>query len=120
VTPIAAAEIQRINDDESVRWIVSFLSADKRKTYCFYEAPDAEPIRRPAKRAKVPADVITPIGGEIGPRRVRLTLPDPVDTADRMARFRRLSPTDGKSVESAAHASALVLLPTRSLCAFRS
>ena len=28
--------VNRINDDESVRWLYSFLSADKRKTYCLY------------------------------------------------------------------------------------
>ena len=35
--------INRINDAEGVRWLYSFLSADKRKTYCLYEAdsPDA-------------------------------------------------------------------------------
>lgn len=53
------ATINRINDDEEVRWIISFLSADKRKTYCLYEAADAESIKRAAERAGLPADVIT-------------------------------------------------------------
>ena len=52
-------EIEAINDEEGVKWIFSFLSADKRKTYCLYEAPDEDSIRRAAKRANVPADVIT-------------------------------------------------------------
>ena len=30
--------INRINDEEGVRWLYSFLSADRRKTYCLYEA----------------------------------------------------------------------------------
>jgi len=34
--------IDEINADEGVRWIFSFLSADKRKTYCLYEAPSPE------------------------------------------------------------------------------
>jgi len=46
-----AEGINRINDDEDVRWLYSFLSADKRKTYCLYEAPSAEAIRRAAERA---------------------------------------------------------------------
>lgn len=50
--------IQRINDDAGVKWIVSFLSADKKKTYCIYEAPSAEAIRVAARRANIPADVI--------------------------------------------------------------
>ena len=49
-----------------VEWIFSFLSADKKKTYCFYEAPNADAIRRAAERAGVPADVITMVD-EINP-----------------------------------------------------
>ena len=59
-------QVERINDEEGVKWIFSFLSADKRKTYCLYEAPSAEAIRRAAARANVPADVITMVD-EIGP-----------------------------------------------------
>jgi hypothetical protein len=45
----------------------SFLSADKKKTYCLYEAPNPEAIRAAARRLNVPADAIIEIGGEIGP-----------------------------------------------------
>lgn len=38
--PDFLAEINRINDDEGVRWLSSFLSADKRKTFCLYDSPD--------------------------------------------------------------------------------
>ena len=50
--------INRINEEEGVRWLYSFLSADKRKTYCLYEAPFADAIRRAAVRAGLPADVV--------------------------------------------------------------
>jgi len=50
--------VELINDEEGVKWILSFLSADKRKTYCLYEAESADAIRNAAKRAKIPADVI--------------------------------------------------------------
>ena len=40
-----ADNIVRINNEEGVRWLFSFLSPDKRKTYCLYEAPNAEAIR---------------------------------------------------------------------------
>ncbi len=50
--------INRINDEEDVRWLYSFLSADKRKTYCLYEAPSPEAIRVAAERAGLPADQI--------------------------------------------------------------
>lgn len=66
VTKEGAAEIKRINDVEGVEWIFSFLSADKKKTYCLYEAPNADAIRRAAERAGVPADVITMVD-EINP-----------------------------------------------------
>ena len=66
VTKEGAAEIRRINDVEGVEWIFSFLSADKKKTYCLYEAPNANAIRRAAERAGVPADVITMVD-EINP-----------------------------------------------------
>ena len=59
--------INRINDDEGVRWLYSFLSADKRKTYCLYEAPSPEAIRRAAARADVPADVIVEVMGRLLP-----------------------------------------------------
>jgi hypothetical protein len=58
--------IKLINDEEDVKWIFSFLSADKRKTYCLYEASSPEAIRRAAERAGVPADVITQVD-EVSP-----------------------------------------------------
>jgi hypothetical protein len=56
------AEITQINADVGVQWLFSFLSADKKKTYCLYEAPSAEAIREAARRANVPADVIVEVG----------------------------------------------------------
>ena len=62
VTEEGAASINRINDDVGVKWLISFLSADKKKTYCLYEASSAEEIREAAKRNGVPADVIVEVG----------------------------------------------------------
>jgi len=59
--------INRINDEEGVRWLYSFLSADKRKTYCLYEAPSPEAIRRAASRAGLPADVIVEVTDRLLP-----------------------------------------------------
>jgi hypothetical protein len=58
VTKEGADQIKVINDQEGVRWLFSFLSPDKRKSYCLYEAPNAEAIRIAARRANVPADVV--------------------------------------------------------------
>jgi hypothetical protein len=61
VTATIAEGINRINDEEGVRWLYSFLSADKRKTYCLYEAPSEEAILRAAQRAGLPADVLVEV-----------------------------------------------------------
>lgn len=49
------------NADAGVQWLFSFLSADKKKTYCLYEAPDVEAIREAARRAHLPADVVVEV-----------------------------------------------------------
>ncbi|MFY9714972.1 MAG: DUF4242 domain-containing protein [Microbacterium sp.] len=67
VTPGTAAVINRINDEAGVRWLRSFLSADKRKTFCLYEADDVESIRAAAIRAGIPADAIIEVSGTILP-----------------------------------------------------
>lgn len=67
VSAEGAAEINRINGDEGVRWLSSFLSADRRKTFCLYEAADAETIHRAAQRAGLPSDVVVELSGEVSP-----------------------------------------------------
>jgi len=52
----------QVNADVGIQWLFSFLSADKKKTYCLYEAPNAEAIREAAQRLNVPADVIIEVG----------------------------------------------------------
>jgi len=54
-------EIQEINADEGIRWLFSFLSADRRRSYCLYEAPSIEPLVAAARRANLPADVVTEV-----------------------------------------------------------
>jgi hypothetical protein len=58
--------ITKINGEVGVNWLFSFLSADKRKTYCLYEAKDPEAIREAARRANVPADVIVEVSQAYG------------------------------------------------------
>ncbi|MGZ4431291.1 MAG: DUF4242 domain-containing protein [Gaiellales bacterium] len=53
--------IEDINADEGVRWLFSFLSADRRRSYCLYEAPSAEEIMVAARRANVPVDEIVEV-----------------------------------------------------------
>jgi hypothetical protein len=54
--------IKQVNADAGVQWLFSFLSADKKKTYCLYEAPNPEAIREAARKLGVPADVIVELG----------------------------------------------------------
>ena len=53
--------IEEANSEEGVRWLFSFLSADRRRSYCLYEAPSAEAILAAARRAGVPADEIVEV-----------------------------------------------------------
>ncbi len=63
--PVDTKLLNEINDDEDVRWLFSYLSLDRMKTYCLYEAASAEAIRKAAERAGVPADVITEVSGRV-------------------------------------------------------
>src|SRR3954468_11739825 len=64
-------QIDELNADEGVRWIFSFLSADRRQTYCLYEAPSPDALIAAATRANMPADSVvevTPAAEELLPR----------------------------------------------------
>jgi hypothetical protein len=65
-----ASEIELINADVDVQWLFSFLSADRKKSYCLYEVPSTEAIREAARRANVPADVIVEVS-EVRPEAFR-------------------------------------------------
>jgi len=66
-SPEKDATIKQVNDEIGIQWLFSFLSADKRKSYCLYEAPNPEAIRAAAERLGVPADTIVAVDG-IGPQ----------------------------------------------------
>jgi hypothetical protein len=53
--------IEEANADEGVRWLFSFLTADRRRTYCLYEAPSSDVIVAAAERAGLPADVVVEV-----------------------------------------------------------
>jgi Protein of unknown function (DUF4242) len=61
-TPEIAAAITEVNANVGIQWIFSFLSADKKKTYCLYEAPNPDAIREAARKLNLPADVIVELG----------------------------------------------------------
>ena len=53
--------IEDVNADEGVRWLFSFLSADRRRSYCLYEAPSPDEIMTAARKANVPVDEIVEV-----------------------------------------------------------
>jgi hypothetical protein len=52
-------KVIQCNSEEGVTWVHSYVSDDKQKTYCIYDGPDPEAIRRVAERNKLPVDRIT-------------------------------------------------------------
>jgi Protein of unknown function (DUF4242) len=61
--------IDGVNADEGVRWLFSFLSADRRRTYCLYEAPSPDAVMAAAQQANLPADAVV----EVGPASLELS-----------------------------------------------
>jgi hypothetical protein len=57
--------IEEVNADEGVRWMFSFLSADRRRTYCLYEAPSPDAIVAAAAKANVPVDSVVEVGAAV-------------------------------------------------------
>ncbi len=49
------------NAEDQVTWVQSYVSEDKKKTFCIYDAPSADAIRRAAKQNKLPVDKITEV-----------------------------------------------------------
>ena len=67
ITPAQLKAVGEINAAVGVKWLYSFLSADKRKTYCLYEAENGDAIREAAARAGLPADIVMELAGELRP-----------------------------------------------------
>ena len=49
------------NADDGVTWIRSYVTGDRSKTFCVYDAPSPEAIRRTAGRNELPVDRITEV-----------------------------------------------------------
>ncbi len=49
------------NLDDEVTWIHSYVSEDKLKSFCIYDAPSPEAVRRSARRNNLPIDKITEV-----------------------------------------------------------
>ena len=49
------------NTEELVTWVHSYVSQDKTKTFCIYDAPSPEAIRQVARKNNLPVDHITEV-----------------------------------------------------------
>lgn len=49
------------NLEQGVTWIHSYVTPDRRKTFCVYDGPTPEAIRQVAKKNGVPVDRITEV-----------------------------------------------------------
>jgi hypothetical protein len=55
------AKVVETNADEGVTWLHSYVSDDARRTFCIYDGPDRDAIRRVAERNGLPIDTITEV-----------------------------------------------------------
>jgi hypothetical protein len=46
---------------DSVTWVHSYVTPDKKKSFCIYDAPSPEAIRTAAKRSNLPVNSITQV-----------------------------------------------------------
>lgn len=49
------------NAMDGVTWVHSYVSPDHKKTFCIYDGPSADAIRKVAERNGLPVDTITPV-----------------------------------------------------------
>ncbi len=57
----AMMKVVRNNAEEQVTWVHSYVSDDKKKTFCVYDGPSPEAIRRVATKNGLPVDRITEV-----------------------------------------------------------
>lgn len=49
------------NAEDLVTWVHSYVTPDRRKTFCIYDGPSPEAIRKAARRNSLPVDRITEV-----------------------------------------------------------
>jgi Protein of unknown function (DUF4242) len=59
--PDICRKVVERNADEGVTWLHSYVSTDKHTTFCVYDAPNPEAIRKTATRNELPVDQITQV-----------------------------------------------------------
>lgn len=49
------------NATDGVTWVHSYVTGDKKKTFCIYDAPSPEAIHMAAQRNSLPVDRVTAV-----------------------------------------------------------
>jgi len=57
----ACADVVSTNSDHGVTWLHSYVSPDKSRSFCVYDAPSPEAVRQCAARNQLPIDRITEV-----------------------------------------------------------
>jgi hypothetical protein len=55
------AQVGSVNASEGVNWVHSYVSDDKKRSYCVYDAPNPEAIQRAAEKNGLPIEKITEV-----------------------------------------------------------
>ena len=59
--PQRYVDVVERNADDGVTWLHSYVSADATRTFCLYDGPNPESIRKTAARNRLPVDRITQV-----------------------------------------------------------
>jgi hypothetical protein len=57
----ACLTIVGTNANHGVTWVHSYVTSDKKKTFCIYDGPNEAAIREAAKQNGVPVDTVTQV-----------------------------------------------------------
>jgi hypothetical protein len=49
------------NGSNGVTWVHSYVTTDKKKTYCIYDGPNEAAIREAAEKNGLPVDSVVPV-----------------------------------------------------------
>jgi len=64
MNPVGARVVQSVvaaNAEQGVTWVHSYVTPDRKQTFCVYDGPSPEAIRLVAKRNSLPVDRITEV-----------------------------------------------------------
>jgi Protein of unknown function (DUF4242) len=62
------AKVNANNASVGVRWVTSYATADKTKTYCIYEGPSEAAVRKAAALNALPVDSVAEVPVTLSPR----------------------------------------------------